>query len=55
MSGETDETLKDFLARVPEPEEIRRRIVENIQERQLLRQVLKISERQHRIAGVAVS
>jgi hypothetical protein len=51
--AETKESIKDFLAKVPDAAEIRRRISENIQERQLLRQVLKIAERQKRTAGAA--
>ena len=49
--AEAKESIKDFLAKVPDTAEIRRRIAENIQERQLLRQVLKIAERQQRTAG----
>jgi len=51
--ADTNESIKDFLAKVPEPTEIRRRIAENIRERELLRQVLKIAERKKRIAGAA--
>lgn len=38
------EPLGTFLSRIPEPAEVRRRIAENLRERQLLRRVLKLAE-----------
>ena len=43
--------LQVYLEELPRPEEIRRRIAENIRERQLLRQVLKLAEQRQAAQG----
>lgn len=43
-------TVNNALAALPKPEEIRRRIAENLQERQLLRQMLRLVERRQQAA-----
>ncbi len=42
--AETNATLETFLEKVPAPEEIRRRLTENIRQGKLLRQVLRLAE-----------
>jgi hypothetical protein len=39
------EPLEAFLENVPDPAEVRRRIAENLKERNLLRRVLKLAEK----------
>jgi hypothetical protein len=43
--------IDGFLSRVPPPDEIRRRIAENLKERQILRQVLKLSQQRYGAAA----
>ncbi len=38
---------------IPKPDEIRQRIAENIRERQLLRQLLKLAEQRHAVEEVS--
>ena len=44
------ESSDGFLNHIPEPQEVRRRIAENIRQRQFLRQVLKLAEQRQSIA-----
>lgn len=44
----TELKLDEYLDRVPPPDEIRQRIAENIREREVLRRLLKISEKVHK-------
>jgi len=46
------EPLEAFLARIPDPNEVRRRIAENLNERQLLRHVLKLAEQREKVHEV---
>lgn len=43
------ETIKGFVEQIPKPAEIRERIAENLRERQVLRQLLKLSEQQEKM------
>ena len=45
--------LDTFLDDVPEPAEIRQRIAANLQERQLLRRVLKLAEDRYRTIALS--
>lgn len=51
MSSDLKKTVKDAIASLPTPDEIRRRITENLQERLLLRRVLKLSEQREQAAS----
>ena len=42
--ADTNATLETFLEKVPPPEEIRRRLTENVRQGKLLRQVLRLAE-----------
>ncbi len=52
--SDTDK-FDDLLAKVniPKPTEIKRRIAENIRQRQLLRQLLKLAEQRQRVEEVS--
>jgi len=47
--------IDDLLSQVkiPKPDEIRRRIAENIRQRQLLRQLLKLAEQRQKVEEVS--
>jgi len=49
------EKINDLLdqVKIPKPEEIRRRIAENIRQRQLLRQLLKLAEQRKAVEEVS--
>lgn len=49
------EQVDDLLSQVniPKPDEIRRRIAENIRQRQLLRQLLKLAEQRQAVEEVS--
>lgn len=47
MNGDKPEGIESFLARIPPPDEIRRRICDNLREQRALKQLLKLSESQH--------
>jgi len=44
MAAERKEPIRNILATLPDQAEVRRRIAENLQERQLLRQLLRLAE-----------
>jgi hypothetical protein len=50
MESSLKEAVNNALATLPTQVEIRRRIAENLQERQLLRQVLKVIEQREQLA-----
>jgi hypothetical protein len=50
MAADLKEQVHNALAALPSQEEIRRRIAENLQERQLLRQLLKLTEKRQQAA-----
>jgi hypothetical protein len=52
MATELKRAVNNALAALPRPEEIRQRIAENLQERQLLRQLLRLVERRRQAATV---
>jgi len=45
--------IEGYLDNIPEPEEIRVRIAENIRQRQLLRQLLKLAEQRRKVEEVS--
>ncbi len=49
---ETIDNLLDHV-NIPKPDEIRRRIAENIRQRQFLRQLLKLAEQRQRVEEVS--
>ena len=44
MAADLKKAVNNALAALPSPEEVRRRIAENLQERQQLRRILKLVE-----------
>ncbi len=52
MSESTDELVK-LLEKVPSPEDIRRRITENLRQGKLLRQLLKVAEQRQAVEEVS--
>ena len=53
MAAEPQKPIDGILADLPDEKELRRRIADNIQERQVLRQLLRIAE-QRRPVGAHV-
>jgi hypothetical protein len=51
QAEKNDDLLSEV--RIPKPDEIRRRIAENIRQRQLLRQLLKLAEQQKAVEEVS--
>lgn len=51
MPEDSKTVVNEVLAALPSPAEIRRRIAENHQERQLLRQLLKLAEQRANTEG----
>ena len=51
--ADTNATLETFLEKVPAPDEIRRRLTENIRLGKLLRQVLRLAEQRDAVQEVA--
>ena len=47
------EAVDGFVRQIPDPPEIRERIAENLRERQLLRQLLKLSEQRQKVREVS--
>lgn len=43
------ESQKELLEAVPEPEKVRARLAENLQERDFLRRLLKVAEQKRRL------
>jgi hypothetical protein len=52
MAADLKKTLTDALASLPSQEDIRRRIAENLQERQLLRKLLRLAEQRQQTATI---
>ncbi len=50
-----NEAIKRFTEQIPDPEKIRERIAENLRERQLLRQMLRLSEQRAKVREVSQS
>jgi hypothetical protein len=50
---ESDSTLAEFLDKVPQSDEIRRRITENLRQGKLLRQLLRIAEQRQKVEEVS--
>ena len=46
-------TLAEFLEKVPTPDEIRRKITENLRQKKLLRQLLKLAEQRQAVEEVS--
>jgi hypothetical protein len=53
--AQSEKPVEGYLTNLPRTEEIRRQIAKNIRERQLLRQLLKLSEQRERVAAVVVA
>ena len=53
MAVELRKPIGTVLSTLPDRDEIRRRIAENIQERQLLRQLLRLAEQRQVVESVA--
>jgi hypothetical protein len=51
MGTASDKTVNKMLGDLPDVAEIRQRIAENIKERQLLRQLLKLAEQRRDLAA----
>lgn len=47
--AESCSNLAEYIARIPEPEEIRAKLSENFRQKKLLQQLLRISEQQRRV------
>jgi hypothetical protein len=45
--------LTEFLAKVPKPDEIRRKLCETVRQEKLLKQLLRISEQRQRVEEVS--
>ena len=50
---EANDDLVGFLDKVPSPEEIRRKITENLRQGKLLRQLLKLAEQRKAVEEVS--
>jgi hypothetical protein len=50
---ETNDELTRLLEKVPSPEEIRRRITENLRQGKLLRQLLRLAEQRKAVEEVS--
>ena len=50
---ETTQSLVEFLNKVPPPEEVERRLCENLREAKLLRQILRIARRRQEVKEVS--
>jgi hypothetical protein len=50
---ESDSTLAEFLDKVPKPDEIKRRITENLRKGKLLRQLLRLAEQRQAVEEVS--
>jgi hypothetical protein len=53
MVADLNQAVSNALSALPTRDEIRRRIAENLQERQLLRQVLKLVEQREQAAALS--
>lgn len=52
-SSNSSTDLDRFLDKVPEPDEVRRKITENLRQAKLLKQILRISEQRERVKEVS--
>ena len=50
---EQNDKLETFLDKVPKPDEIRRKLCENLRQTKLLRQLLRIAEQRQRVEEVS--
>jgi hypothetical protein len=53
MAADLKKAVNNALAALPSREEVRQRIAENLQERQLLRRVLKLIEQREQAAALS--